>query len=91
MQIMCYNVVFKHVQGVVGVSPGVPLFSLKVLSSQQPGMLSRMIAAAQWVLSDGVKQGIRVVNISLASYAVPGSKVRSNRSRWSFQACAEFW
>jgi hypothetical protein len=26
--------------GVVGVSPGMPVFSLKVLSSQQPGMLS---------------------------------------------------
>jgi hypothetical protein len=66
------------IQGVVGVSPGVPVFSLKVLNSQQPGMLSRLLAAAQWVLTDGVKQGIRVVNISLSSYATPGSKVRGS-------------
>jgi hypothetical protein len=45
----------------------------------------------QWVLAEGVKQGIRVLNISLASYAAPGSKVRvrvcSGLPRCQFCAC----
>jgi subtilisin family serine protease len=62
-------------QGVLGVAPGTPVVSLKVLNDKQPGLLSSMLAAAQWLLSDGVKLGIRVVNISLAAFAAPGSKV----------------
>jgi hypothetical protein len=80
-----------NAQGVVGVSPGVPVFSLKVLSSQQPGMLSRMLAAVQWVLSEGVKQGIRVVNISMASYAAPGSKVRVGVCSGFFDGSTRLW
>jgi hypothetical protein len=67
----------------VGVSPGTPIFSLKVLNAKHPGMLSSVLAAVQWLLTEGVKQGICVVNISLASYASPGSKVCKHLRRYS--------
>lgn len=59
--------------GVVGVSPGVPLFSLKVLDGDGNGALSTVISAMKWVVATGVKQGIRVVNISLAAFVNPTS------------------
>lgn len=60
-------------QGVVGVSPGTPVFSLKVLDSKGRGSLANMIAAVQWVIQEGVQQGIRVINLSLAAYIEPAS------------------
>ena len=59
--------------GVVGVSPGVPLYSLKVLDGDGRGMLSTVISAMKWVVAQGVKQGVRVVNISLAAFIDPKS------------------
>jgi subtilisin family serine protease len=59
--------------GVVGVSPGVPLFSLKVLDGDGNGALSTVISAMKWIVATGVKQGIRVVNISLAAFVNPTS------------------
>ncbi|WIA40057.1 hypothetical protein OEZ86_013475 [Tetradesmus obliquus] len=61
-------------RGIVGIAPAAPIFSLKVLSSNQLGYMSTVIVAVQWLLTDGVKLGIRVVNISLAAYVAPGSK-----------------
>ena len=71
------------VQGAVGIAPGAPIFPLKVLSSNQLGYMSTVIAAVHWLLTDGIKLGIRVVNISLAAYVAPGSKVR-----WPLPVCS---
>jgi subtilisin family serine protease len=49
--------------GVVGVSPGVPLFSVKVLNGAGMGMLSDVLSALAWVTAVGVAQGIRVINL----------------------------
>lgn len=59
--------------GVVGVSPGVPLFSLKVLNGDGRGVLSAVISAIKWVATQGARQGVRVVNISLAAFVDPRS------------------
>lgn len=59
--------------GVIGVSPGTPLFSLKVLDGSGRGSLSSVIAAMAWVATEGIKTGIRVVNLSLAAYIDPTS------------------
>ncbi|WIA19325.1 hypothetical protein OEZ85_003957 [Tetradesmus obliquus] len=61
-------------QGVVGVSPGAPVYSLKVLDGQGRGSMSGVIAAVSWVATEGVKQGIRVINLSLATMVDPKSE-----------------
>jgi subtilisin family serine protease len=59
--------------GVVGVSPGVPLFSVKVLNGAGMGMLSDVLSALAWVTAVGVAQGIRVINLSVAAYVDPAT------------------
>lgn len=60
--------------GVVGVAPGVPLFSLKVLDGSGKGALSNVLAAVSWVVSHGKAQGIKVLNLSLAAFVDPSSE-----------------
>jgi subtilisin/minor extracellular protease Epr len=63
------------VESVVGISPGTPIFSLKVLDAKGRGSMSNMLSAVQWVLAEGLQQGIRVINLSLAAYVDPNSQV----------------
>jgi hypothetical protein len=58
---------------VVGVSPGVPLYSLKVLDGGGRGMLSTVLSAVKWAATVGVARGIRVINLSLAAFVDPES------------------
>jgi subtilisin family serine protease len=58
---------------VIGVSPGAPVYSLKVLDAAGRGSISSVLAAVSWVATEGVKQGIRVLNLSLATYVDPSN------------------
>lgn len=60
-------------QGVVGVAPGLPVYSLKVLDGAGRGSLSTVMSAMKWVASTGVQQGIKVINLSLAAFVDPAS------------------
>eukprot|EP00775_Hariotina_reticulata_P007589 gene7590-7794_t len=53
-------------RGIVGVSPGVALFALKVLDGNGVGSLSEMLNAVKWVATEGYKLGIGVINLSMA-------------------------
>jgi subtilisin family serine protease len=59
--------------GVVGLAPGLPLYSLKVLDAQGVGALSDAMAAVEWAASaEGrAKANIKVINLSLAAYISP--------------------
>lgn len=58
--------------GVVGVAPGLPLFSLKVLDGEGVGSLSDAMAAVEWAAGpEGQAKGIKVINLSLAAYVDP--------------------
>lgn len=60
--------------GVVGVSAGVPVFSLKVLDGAGRGTLSNVLSAVKWVAGpEGQAKGIKVINLSLAAYVDPNS------------------
>lgn len=52
--------------GVVGVSPGLPLYSLKVVDGHGEVKSSNVIRALQWAIEQGRDLGIRVINLSLA-------------------------
>lgn len=55
-------------RGVVGVSPGTGVFSLKVLDGYGQGMLSKTLDAVKWVTTEGrSKHKINVINLSLVA------------------------
>jgi subtilisin len=61
-------------QGVIGVAPGVPVYSLKVLDGEGRGSLSSVLDAIKWAAGpNGQAKGIRVINLSLTSYIDPSS------------------
>jgi subtilisin family serine protease len=52
-------------QGVVGVSPGTPLYAVRVFSSFGAGSLSNVICGLNWVAENAAANNIKVVNMSL--------------------------
>ncbi|KAF6259725.1 peptidase S8/S53 domain-containing protein [Scenedesmus sp. NREL 46B-D3] len=60
--------------GVVGVAPGVGIYSLKVLDAQGVGSLSDALDAVAWAAGPGGRAArIRAINLSLAAYADPAA------------------
>jgi subtilisin family serine protease len=51
--------------GVVGVAPGAPIYSVKVLDSRGSGTLSTVICGIDWVTANAATTGIKVANMSL--------------------------
>lgn len=62
-----------HSFGTIGVAPGTPVYSLKVLDGNGKGSLSQVLEAVQWAATEGIKLGIRVLNLSLAAALDPTS------------------
>ena len=51
--------------GVVGVSPGTPLYAVRVFSSFGSGSLSNVVCGLNWVAENAAANNIKVVNMSL--------------------------
>jgi subtilisin family serine protease len=51
--------------GVVGVAPGTPVYSVKVLNAGATGTLSQFLCGIDWVTANAAALGIRVVNMSI--------------------------
>lgn len=51
--------------GVVGVVPGAPIYSVRVLNNQGSGSWSSVICGIDWVTANRVSTGIKVANMSL--------------------------
>jgi subtilisin family serine protease len=52
--------------GVVGVAPGAPLWSVRVLGNAGTGTTSSVICGVDWVTANAATTGIRVANVSIA-------------------------
>lgn len=50
-----------------GIAPGANLVSLKVLNERGGGYISNVIAALDWVVTNGASYNIRVVNLSVGA------------------------
>src|SRR5258708_10071430 len=50
-----------------GVAPGVNLVSVRALDSNGRGLYSDVISAVQWVITERLRYGIRVLNLSLGA------------------------
>ena len=51
--------------GVVGVAPGIPIYSVRVLNNQGSGTTSSVICGIDWVTANAGKLNIKVANMSL--------------------------
>lgn len=51
--------------GVVGVAPGVPIYSVRVLNNAGSGSWSSVACGIDWVTANAAKLGIKVANMSL--------------------------
>jgi subtilisin len=51
--------------GVVGIAPGAPIYSVRVLNSGGSGTLSTVICGIDWVTANAAATGIKVANMSL--------------------------
>ena len=55
----------KGIPGVVGVSPGTPLYAVRVFGANGAGNISSVICGLNWVADNAAKDNIKVVNMSL--------------------------
>jgi len=55
----------KGIPGVVGVSPGTPLYAVRVFGANGAGSLSGVICGLNWVAQNAAADNIKVVNMSL--------------------------
>ncbi len=56
--------------GVVGVSPGTPLYAVRVFGALGTGNLSDVICGLDWVAANAAEKNIKVVNMSLGGTGV---------------------
>ncbi|HEY4409372.1 MAG TPA: S8 family serine peptidase [Acidimicrobiia bacterium] len=55
----------KGIPGVIGVSPGTPLYAVRVFDSSGTGSVSHVICGLDWVARNAANDDIKVVNLSL--------------------------
>ena len=55
----------RRASGIVGVSPGTPLYAVRVFSANGSGNLSGVICGLNWVAENAAAKNIKVVNMSL--------------------------
>jgi subtilisin family serine protease len=65
--------------GVVGVLPGTPIYSVRVLNNQGSGSWSSVICGIDWVTANHVSKGIEVANMSSAE-RVPTTATAATRT-----------
>jgi subtilisin len=51
--------------GVVGVAPGIPIYSVRVLNNQGSGSWSSVVCGIDWVTANAARFNIKVANMSL--------------------------
>jgi subtilisin family serine protease len=55
----------NNAAGVVGVAPGIPIYSVRVLNNQGSGSFSSVICGIDWVTANAASLNIKVANMSL--------------------------
>lgn len=55
----------NNTDGVVGVAPGIPIYSVRVLNNAGSGSFASVTCGIDWVTANAAKRGIKVANMSL--------------------------
>jgi subtilisin family serine protease len=67
-----------NASGIVGVAPGAPIYSVRVLDAKLKGTASTIDCGLQWVLDNAKDKNIRVVNLSFAAPGADGNCENTN-------------
>ncbi|MCM6762706.1 S8 family serine peptidase [Rathayibacter sp. ZW T2_19] len=59
--------------GTVGVAPGAPIYSIRVLDANNKGTAENIVCALDWVSKNAASRNIKVVNMSLAAVGADDS------------------
>jgi len=62
-----YMAATDNSQGIVGVAPGAPIYSVRVLGSKNEGTLTGLMCGLTWVAEHHAEYNIRVVNMSMGT------------------------
>ncbi len=62
-----------NTDGVVGVAPGAPIYSVRVLNNAGSGSWSSVICGIDWVTQNAPSKGIKVANMSLGGSGSDGT------------------
>jgi len=74
--------------GVVGVAPGAPLWSVRVLGNAGAGTTSSVLCGVDWVTANAAAKGIKVANMSIAGAgADDGNCGRTNGDALHLAVC----
>jgi subtilisin family serine protease len=74
--------------GVVGVAPGVPIYSVRVLNNAGSGSWAPVACGIDWVTANAASKGIKVANMSLGgSGSDDGNCGRSNNDALHLAIC----
>jgi serine protease AprX len=69
-----------------GIAPGAKIVSLKILNRYGTGSSDAVLNGIQWVIDNGIRYGIRIVNMSF------GAPYKAKREDWQLlQAVEELW
>ena len=75
--------------GVVGVAPGIPIYSVRVLNNQGSGSWSSVICGIDWVTANAASLHIKVANMSLGGAGTDdGNCGNSNNDAMHKAVCA---
>jgi hypothetical protein len=75
--------------GIVGIAPGVPVYSVRVLGTKNDGSVDTIVCGLQWVIANAAEHNIRVVNLSVGTEGVDdGDCGRTNADDLHEAVCA---
>lgn len=79
---------YNNTEGVVGVAPGIPIYSVRVLNNAGSGTWSSVACGIDWVTANAASKHIRVANMSLGgSGADDGNCGNSNNDAMHKAIC----
>jgi subtilisin family serine protease len=73
--------------GVVGVVPGAPIYSVRVLDSTGSGSWSNVICGIDWVAANAAAKGIAVANMSLGGSGLDGGPCATTKQALQKSIC----
>ncbi len=71
---------FNDTSGVVGVAPGIPIYSVRVLNNQGSGSWSSVVCGIDWVTANAATYNIKVANMSLGGGGSDDGNCGNNNS-----------
>ena len=78
--------------GVVGVAPGIPIYSVRVLDSRGSGRFSNIICGIDWVTANASRLNIKVANMSLGGAGTDdGNCGNTNGDALHKAICSSVW